>query len=66
MLCGARVTVSYMRPGGVFADTPADFWPALNQFLKDFATELLFLVNFCVQKKFLHVVVIDELELESV
>ena len=33
MLCGARVTVSYMRPGGVFADTPEDFWPALRQFL---------------------------------
>ena len=35
MLCGARVTVSYMRPGGVFADTPEDFWPALTQFLKE-------------------------------
>ena len=35
MLCGARITVSYMRPGGVFADTPEDFWPALTQFLKE-------------------------------
>lgn len=33
MLCGARITVSYMRPGGVFADTPTDFWPALDSFL---------------------------------
>ena len=33
MLCGARITVSYMRPGGVFFDTPDDFWPALRQFL---------------------------------
>ena len=39
MLCGARITVSYMRPGGVFADTPAEFWPALDQFLIDFARE---------------------------
>jgi NADH-quinone oxidoreductase subunit D len=39
MLCGARITVSYMRPGGVFADAPPDFWPALTQFMRDFATE---------------------------
>ena len=39
MLCGARITVSYMRPGGVFADTPSDFWPALDQFLQDFPGE---------------------------
>ena len=30
MLCGARVTVSYMRPGGVLQDAPDDFWPALD------------------------------------
>ena len=30
MLCGARVTVSYMRPGGVLQDAPEDFWPALD------------------------------------
>ena len=35
MLCGARITVSYMRPGGVTQDAPSDFWPALNDFLKD-------------------------------
>ncbi len=39
MLCGARITVSYMRPGGVFADAPREFWPALDQFLADFAVE---------------------------
>ena len=39
MLCGARITVSYMRPGGVFADAPPEFWPALEQFLADFAVE---------------------------
>jgi NADH-quinone oxidoreductase subunit D len=39
MLCGARITVSYMRPGGVFFDAPDDFWPALDQFLKDFDIE---------------------------
>ena len=39
MLCGARITVSYMRPGGVFADAPKDFWPALNTFLEEFPSE---------------------------
>ena len=39
MLCGARITVSYMRPGGVFADAPPEFWPALEQFLADFVVE---------------------------
>ena len=36
MLCGARITLTYMRPGGVLQDAPADFWPALNTFLKEF------------------------------
>jgi NADH-quinone oxidoreductase subunit D len=35
MLCGARITVSYMRIGGVFQDAPADFWPALHRVLDD-------------------------------
>jgi NADH-quinone oxidoreductase subunit D len=35
MLCGARITVSYMRPGGVFADAPDDFWPALDRFMEE-------------------------------
>lgn len=35
MLCGARITVSYMRPGGVFADAPEDFWPALNTLMSE-------------------------------
>ena len=35
MLCGARITVSYMRIGGVFQDTPAEFWPALGRLLDD-------------------------------
>ena len=39
MLCGARITLSYMRPGGVFFDAPDDFWPALGQFLEDFDIE---------------------------
>ena len=30
MLCGARITLSYMRPGGVLQDAPEDFWPALD------------------------------------
>jgi len=35
MMCGARITLSYMRPGGVFQDTPEDYWPALNTFLTE-------------------------------
>ena len=35
MLCGARITVSYMRPGGVFQDAPDDFWPALRTLLDE-------------------------------
>ena len=35
MLCGARITVSYMRVGGVFQDTPIDFWPAFKRFLEE-------------------------------
>jgi NADH-quinone oxidoreductase subunit D len=30
MLCGARITLSYMRPGGVTQDAPEEFWGALN------------------------------------
>ena len=40
MLCGARITLSYMRPGGVFADTPPDFWPALDRFMEEFPSEI--------------------------
>jgi NADH-quinone oxidoreductase subunit D len=35
MLCGARITVSYMRPGGVTQDAPKEFWPALDVFIRD-------------------------------
>ena len=35
MLCGARITLSYMRPGGVFQDAPDDFWTALDILLRD-------------------------------
>ena len=35
MLCGARITLSYMRPGGVFQEPPEEFWPALDIFLDD-------------------------------
>ncbi|MCI0794957.1 MAG: NADH-quinone oxidoreductase subunit D [Chloroflexi bacterium] len=40
MLCGARITVSYMRPGGVFWDAPDDFWPALDNFIQEFPSEM--------------------------
>ena len=35
MLCGARITLSYMRPGGVFQEPPEDFWPALDILLAE-------------------------------
>lgn len=35
MLCGARITMSFMRIGGVFQDAPADFWPAMRRFLDE-------------------------------
>ena len=35
MLCGARITLSYMRPGGVLQDAPDDFWTALDILLRD-------------------------------
>jgi NADH-quinone oxidoreductase subunit D len=34
MLCGARITNSYLRPGGVFMDAPKEFEPALRAFLQ--------------------------------
>ena len=35
MLCGARITNSYLRPGGVFMDAPKEFWGALEIFLAE-------------------------------
>lgn len=35
MMCGARITFTYMRPGGVFQDVPEEFWPALHTFLQE-------------------------------
>jgi NADH-quinone oxidoreductase subunit D len=53
MLCGARVTVSYMRPGGVFDDAPDDFWPALRKFLQDFEEEFSELEQLLLQNEIL-------------
>jgi NADH-quinone oxidoreductase subunit D len=33
MLCGARITLSYMRVGGISQDAPPEFWPSLHDFL---------------------------------
>lgn len=33
LLCGARITLSYMRVGGIFQDAPEEFWDALNDLL---------------------------------
>lgn len=35
MVCGSRLTLSYMRIGGVAADIPPEFIPALKSFLAD-------------------------------
>ena len=35
MLCGARITLSYMRPGGVFQDAPREFWESLATVIGD-------------------------------
>ena len=35
MLCGARMTFNYIKPGGVREDLPEGFIPKLNEFMKD-------------------------------
>jgi len=35
MLCGARMTFNYIRPGGVREDLPDGFMPKLKEFIKD-------------------------------
>ncbi|MEX2431271.1 MAG: NADH-quinone oxidoreductase subunit D [Dehalococcoidia bacterium] len=35
MLCGARITLSYMRVGGVFQDAPDEFWPAVRRVIDE-------------------------------
>ncbi|MDP6667520.1 MAG: NADH-quinone oxidoreductase subunit D, partial [Dehalococcoidia bacterium] len=40
MLCGARITNSYLRPGGVFMDAPEEFWPALDRELIDIVNSI--------------------------
>lgn len=40
MACGSRMMTSYMRIGGVAADLPEDFLPALDKFLKEMQVRL--------------------------
>ncbi len=40
MVCGARQTYTYIRFGGVSADIPSEFIPALERFLTDFPAML--------------------------
>ena len=40
MACGARQTYTYIRFGGVSADIPSEFIPALQRFLTDFPAML--------------------------
>jgi NADH:ubiquinone oxidoreductase subunit D len=35
MLCGARMTFNYIKPGGVREDIPEGFIPKMNEFIKD-------------------------------
>ena len=51
MLCGARVTVSYSRPGGVFFDAPEDFWPALDDFMGIFRSEIHEIENLVLENE---------------
>jgi len=40
MICGARLTYNYVRPGGVSQDLPAPFFPAVQRFLQEFPSRL--------------------------
>lgn len=40
MVCGARLTYNYIRPGGVSQDLPPEFFPAINSFLETFPGRL--------------------------
>ena len=42
-----------MRPGGVFSDTPSDFWPALSRFMNDFRDELSDLEDLLMENEIL-------------
>ena len=40
MVCGARLTYNYIRPGGVSQDLPPQFFPAVERFLSEFPGRL--------------------------
>ena len=40
MVCGARLTYNYIRPGGVSQDIPPQFVPAVHSFLETFPAKL--------------------------
>ncbi|MSQ10489.1 MAG: NADH-quinone oxidoreductase subunit D [Dehalococcoidia bacterium] len=40
MVCGARLTYNYIRPGGVSQDVPPEFLPAVHGFLATFPKKL--------------------------
>ena len=40
MVCGARLTYNYIRPGGVSQDVPPEFFPAARKFLDEFPGHL--------------------------
>jgi NADH-quinone oxidoreductase subunit D len=40
MACGARLTLNYMRIGGVSRDVPSEFMPAARKFVNDFPKRL--------------------------
>ena len=40
MVCGARLTYNYIRPGGISQDLPPEFFPALHRFLDEFPRRL--------------------------
>ncbi|MBI2885587.1 MAG: NADH-quinone oxidoreductase subunit D [Chloroflexi bacterium] len=40
MVCGARLTYNYIRPGGVSQDLPPEFFPLVRKFLAEFPAQL--------------------------
>jgi NADH-quinone oxidoreductase subunit D len=40
MTCGSRLTVSYMRIGGISEDLPVDFIPGLRKFISEFPANI--------------------------
>lgn len=70
MTAGSRLTVNYMRIGGVSYEPPAEFWPALQSFVDDMPTNLeeyhgIFYGNEIVQARMKSVGILTKEDAES-